>query len=67
MTIVTRRALLALATAALLGASHPAAAQPAGIAPGTRFSSVAVDVRPLYAKGLGAYAEFLARNLTAEL
>ena len=48
-------------------ARSPREAQYGGIAPGTRFSSVAVDVGPLNARGLGRYAEFVRQSLTAEL
>jgi hypothetical protein len=64
MTNLSRRAFLGGATALV---AMPAAAQTAGIAPGTRFSSVAVDVGPLHARRLGDYAEFIRRSLTTEL
>jgi hypothetical protein len=66
MPTLSRRALLA-GGAALAAAPLPAVAQFGGIAPGTRFSSVAVDVEPLQARGLGPYADFVRRALTAEL
>jgi hypothetical protein len=66
MSALSRRGLLAGAAAFAL-APLPAAAQYASIPPGTRFSSVAVDVGPLYARGLGPYADFVRRALTAEL
>jgi hypothetical protein len=66
MSVLSRRALLSgLAAAAAL--PHAAEAQYGGIAPGTRFSSVAVDVGPLLERGLGAYAEFVRHSLAAEL
>jgi hypothetical protein len=64
MTDLSRRAFLSGAAAL---AATPALAQPPGIAPGARFSSVAVDVGPLHARRLGDYAEFVRRSLTAEL
>lgn len=64
MSALTRRALL-LGAASL--PALPAAAQTAGIAPGTRFSSVAVDVGPLVERGLGPYAEYVRQSLAAEL
>jgi hypothetical protein len=64
MTALSRRALLAGLAAALPAAAQ---AQYGGIAPGTRFSSVGVDVGPLHARGLGPYAEFVRESLTAEL
>jgi hypothetical protein len=60
-----RSFLLGLATSL---AATPALAQfaaPAGFP--AQFSSVVVDVRPLQARQLGAYAEFVRQALTAEL
>src|SRR5918912_652998 len=65
MTDLSRRAFLGAAAA--LAAPAPARAQAPSIAPGTRFSSVTVDVGPLHARRLGDYAEFIRRSLTAEL
>jgi hypothetical protein len=64
MTDLSRRAFL---SGALALAAPPALAQAPGIAAGTRFSSVAVDVAPLHARRLGDYAEFVRRALTTEL
>jgi hypothetical protein len=66
MTALPRRALLAgiAATAAFPLAAE---AQYGAIAPGTRFSSVAVDVGPLHARGLDGYAEYVRQSLTSEL
>lgn len=66
MPDLSRRTVLAGA-AALALSPFPAAAQYGGIAPGTRFSSVAVDVGPLRERGLGPYAEHVRQSLTAEL
>jgi hypothetical protein len=67
MPCVSRRSVLfgsaALGMAALRGS--PGLAQVA-LAPG-RFSSVAVDVGPLRARGLGDYAEFVRQALLAAL
>ncbi|HEX8166891.1 MAG TPA: hypothetical protein VF601_14045 [Beijerinckiaceae bacterium] len=64
MTGLSRRAFLG---AAVTLAATPALAQAGSIVPGTRFSSVAVDVGPLHARRLGDYAEFVRRSLTSEL
>ncbi|HEY7384542.1 MAG TPA: hypothetical protein VH743_12815 [Beijerinckiaceae bacterium] len=63
MSSLSRRSFL-FGTAALagLGLAPPALAQ---VAP-AYFSSVEVDVRPLHARGAGAYADFLASVLLAE-
>jgi hypothetical protein len=66
MTALSRRALLA-GVAASAVAPLAAKAQYGGIAPGTRFSSVAVDVGPLHARGLDGYAEYVRQALTSEL
>ena len=69
MTDLSRRALLTGAAGlSLAAAATPGAAQSVpAIAPGSRFSSIAVDVGPLYARGLGPYADFIRSSLSAEL
>ena len=66
MTDLSRRAFLG-STAALAASAAAAPALAQTVAPGTRFSSVAVDVGPLHARRLGDYAEFIRRRLTTEL
>ncbi|HEX2724925.1 MAG TPA: hypothetical protein VHN20_03790 [Beijerinckiaceae bacterium] len=63
MSPLSRRSFL-LGTAALagLGLAPPAFAQAAP----SYFSSVEVDVRPLHARGAGAYADYLGAVLLAE-
>jgi Fatty acid hydroxylase superfamily len=65
MTALSRRALLGgLAASALPMAAQ---AQYGGIPAGTRFSSIAVDVGPLFERRLGPYAEYVRQSLTSEL
>jgi hypothetical protein len=66
MPVLSRRAFLAGVASTVLSpvAAH---AQYGGIVPGTRFSSVAVDVGPLHARGLGPYAEYVRQSLGSEL
>jgi hypothetical protein len=66
MSDPSRRALLAGLGATVL-APLSAKAQYGGIAPGTRFSSLAVDVGLLHARGLGPYAEYVRQSLSSEL
>lgn len=70
MPDISRRSVLSAALGAglaLAASALPAAAQfAAGPAPG-RFSSVVVDITPLYAKGLDAYADVIRGALTTEL
>jgi hypothetical protein len=68
MTDLSRRALMTGAAALALAAT-PAGAQSvaAAVAPGSRFASIVVDVGPLYARGLGPYADFIRSSLSAEL
>jgi hypothetical protein len=65
MTALSRRALLAGLAASAVPAAAPA--QYGGIAPGTRFSSIGVDVGPLHERGLGPYAEYVRQSLGSEL
>jgi hypothetical protein len=62
----SRRDVLGLVSALGCAASLPALAQGSRALP-ERFSSVAVDVRPLRALGLGQYAEFVRQVLLVEL
>ena len=72
MLYLSRRSFL-LGSAALVLATLGGSPGQAQFAPGpsaplpARFSSVSVDVGPLRARGLGAYAEFLRQTLTSEL
>lgn len=63
--MISRRTLLAAGLAGLAPGAPEALAQPTPRP--ARFSSVAVDVRPLLDRGLGAYAERLRGVLQAEL
>ncbi len=56
-----------LIAAALLAAAGPASAQDATLPPGTRFSAIRVDIRPLLATGLSVYAERVRAELQAAL
>ncbi|KMO39846.1 hypothetical protein VQ03_15130 [Methylobacterium tarhaniae] len=56
-----------LIAAALLAAALPASAQDGTLPPGTRFSGIQVDVRPLLATGLNVYAERVRAELQAAL
>ena len=70
MAELSRRSFLAAAFGMCLGcavSSRPAVAQFAAAGPGGRYSAVLVDVSPLYAKGLGAYADFVRSALSTEL
>ncbi len=60
--VLDRRAFLG-GVAAAAGSGNAARAQSAP----QHFSAVLVDVRPLHARGLGAYAEFVRSALHAEL
>jgi hypothetical protein len=60
--VLDRRAVL-VGLAAAVGSTAEARAQTGP----QRFSSVAVDVRPLHARGLGPYAELVRSALQAEL
>jgi hypothetical protein len=65
MIAFSRRAFLAGFAASAVPLS--AFARYGAIAPGTRFSSIGVDVGPLHARGLGPYAEYVRESLAAEL
>ena len=66
MSSLSRRSFLlgsAATAAATMGFAGPGLAQ---VAPGQRFSSIAVDVNALHAVGLGPYAEFVRAAVLAE-
>src|SRR5918995_2081017 len=62
MSLSRRSILCGAAAAAGSILAGPAIAQ----SPPWQFSSVTVDVRPLHARGLGGYAEFIRAALLAE-
>ena len=68
MSLSRRSFLLGSAAVGALALAEPSLAQfapvPASAGP---FSSVSVDVTPLHAQGLGAYAEFVRAALLAEV
>jgi hypothetical protein len=67
MTDLSRRALMTGAAGLALAATPAGAQSVPAVAPGSRFASIAVDVGPLYARGLGPYADFIRSSLSAEL
>jgi hypothetical protein len=67
MSLSRRAFLLGTAAFGAIALAGPSLAQFAPAAAAHRFSSISVDVTPLHAKGLGAYAEFVRSALTAEM
>ena len=66
MSLSRRSFLLGSAAAGAAAVAGPSLAQFAPAPGAQRFSSVAVDVGPLHAKGLGAYAELVRSAVLAE-
>jgi hypothetical protein len=65
MPSLSRRSFL-VGVAAFAASAVPALAQFAAAPAAWQFSSIAVDVEPLHARGLGPYAEFIRSALLAQ-